>query len=102
MGEMNLKEVLVFIDDLIIFAPTLEEHEARLMKVLNRLKEFGLKLSVEKCMFFQTSVKYLGHVVSRNGVETDPDKIKALTNWPVPKTQNQEPILVSLGTTGGT
>ena len=86
MGEMNLKEVLVFIDDLIIFAPTLEEHEARLMKVLNRLKEFGLKLSVEKCMFFQTSVKYLGHVVSRNGVETDPDKIKALTTWPVPKT----------------
>lgn len=86
MGEMNLKEVLVFIDDLIIFAPTLEEHEARLMKVLNRLKEFGLKLSVEKCKFFQRSVRYLGHVVSRNGVETDPDKIKALTTWPVPKT----------------
>ena len=84
-GEMNLKEVLVFIDDLIIFAPTLELHEARLMKVLNRLKEFGLKLSVEKCMFFQTSVRYLGHV-SSNGVETDPYKIKVLTTWPVPQT----------------
>ncbi|KAK7883969.1 hypothetical protein WMY93_027092 [Mugilogobius chulae] len=59
VGEMNLKEVLVFIDDLIVFAPTLEQHEERLMRVLNRLKEFGLKLSVEKCTFFQTSVRYL-------------------------------------------
>ncbi|KAL3967235.1 hypothetical protein ACER0C_029268 [Sarotherodon galilaeus] len=85
MGELNLKEVLVFIDDLIVFAPTLEEHETRLMKVLTRLKDFGLKLSLEKCMFFQTSVKYLGHVVSQAGVETDPDKISTLTSWPVPK-----------------
>lgn len=50
MGDMNLKEALVFIDDLMVFAPTLEEHEQRLMKVLQRLKEFGLKLSVEKCL----------------------------------------------------
>lgn len=84
MGEMHLKEVLVFIDDLIVFAPTLEEHEARLIKVLNRLKEFGLIL--EKCIFFQTSVHYLGHVVSDNGVETDPEKISTLTTWPRLKT----------------
>lgn len=85
MGEMNLKEVLVFIDDLIVFAPTLEEHEERLLKVLQRLKEYGLKLSVEKCVFFQPSVKYLGHVVSKDGVQTDPDKIETLKTWPVPK-----------------
>ncbi|KAK7884500.1 hypothetical protein WMY93_027623 [Mugilogobius chulae] len=82
---MNLKEVLVFIDDLIVFAPTLEQHEERLMRVLNRLKEFGLKLSVEKCTFFQTSVRYLGHIVSKNGIETDPDKVEALRSWPIPK-----------------
>lgn len=75
MSDLNLKKALIFIDDLIVFAPTLEEHEERLMKVLQRLKEFGLKLSVEKCVFFQPSVRYLGHVVSRNGVETDPEKI---------------------------
>ena len=85
MSGINLREALVFIDDLIVFAPTLEEHEERLMKVLERLKEFGLKLSVEKCVFFQPSVRYLGHVVSQNGVETDPDKIATLTSWPVPK-----------------
>nr|XP_061828743.1 uncharacterized protein LOC133614632 [Nerophis lumbriciformis] len=85
VGDLNLKQALVFIDDLIVFAPTLEEHEQRLQNVLQRLKEYGLKLSVEKCMFFQTSVHYLGHVVSSNGVETDPSKISALMTWPVPK-----------------
>ena len=85
IGDMHLQEVLVLLDDLIVFSKTLEEHEARLMKVLGRLKEFGLKLSPEKCSFFQTSVRYLGHVVSRNGVETDPEKIASLKTWPVPR-----------------
>ncbi|KAJ8014924.1 hypothetical protein DPEC_G00020820 [Dallia pectoralis] len=84
MGELNLKQVLVFLDDLIIFSSTLEEHEERLMRVLNQLKEFGLKLSPGKCRFFQTSVKYLGHIVSEKGIETDPDKVAALKTWPKP------------------
>ncbi|KAG5276960.1 hypothetical protein AALO_G00111880 [Alosa alosa] len=85
MGDLNRREALVFIDDLIIFSDTLEQHESRLLQVLNRLKEYGLKLSSEKCKFFQTSVKYLGHVVSQYGVETDPQKIEALKTWPVPR-----------------
>ncbi|KAL6476237.1 hypothetical protein MHYP_G00147360 [Metynnis hypsauchen] len=84
MGDINLKEVLVFLDDLIVFSDTIEEHEKRLLRVLSRLKVYGLKLSLEKCRFFQTSVRYLGHVVSKNGVETDPEKIKALKTWPSP------------------
>ncbi|XP_068078506.1 heat shock 70 kDa protein 12B isoform X1 [Danio rerio] len=84
MGDINLKEVLVFIDDLIVFSATLEEHEERLLRVLHRLKDYGLKLSPEKCTFFQTSVRYLGHIVSSSGVETDPEKIKALKTWPSP------------------
>lgn len=85
MGDLNRKQVLVFIDDLIVFSDTLEEHESRLLQVLNRLKEYGLKLSPEKCRFFQTSVKYLGHIVSHNGVETDPAKVEALKTWPRPR-----------------
>lgn len=85
MGDMNLKGVVVFLDDLIVFSKTLEDHEARLIKVLNRLKEYGLKLSPEKCKFFQSSVRYLGHVVSEQGVETDSEKIAALKTWPVPQ-----------------
>lgn len=85
MGDLNRKQVLVFIDDLIVFSKTLEEHESRLLQVLNRLKEYGLKLSPEKCRFFQTSVRYLGHIVSQDGVETDPTKVEALQTWPKPK-----------------
>lgn len=84
MGELNLKQALVFIDDLIVFSSTLEEHEERLLNVLNRLREYGLKLSPDKCKFFQTSVKYLGHVVSEKGIDTDPEKIAALKTWPKP------------------
>ncbi|XP_037829581.1 uncharacterized protein LOC112450694 [Kryptolebias marmoratus] len=85
VGDMNLHEVLVFLDDLIIFSDSLEEHERRLMRVLHRLKEYGLKLSPEKCKFFQTTVRYLGHIISEHGVETDPEKIQALKTWPRPK-----------------
>ncbi|KAJ8367563.1 hypothetical protein AAFF_G00314520 [Aldrovandia affinis] len=98
MGDLNRKEVLVFIDDLIIFSDTLEEHEARLMKVLKQLKECGLKLSPEKCKFFQNSVKYLGHIVSQYGVETDPSKIEALKTWPRP--QNLKELRAFLGFSG--
>lgn len=92
MGDINLKEVLVFLDDLIIFSDTLEEHERRLLNVLSRLKEYGLKLSLEKCKFCQTSVRYLGHIVSERGVETDLEKIQALKTWPSPKNLRTEVI----------
>ncbi|KAL1254358.1 hypothetical protein QQF64_016587 [Cirrhinus molitorella] len=85
MGDINLKQVVVFLDDLIVFSKTLEEHEKRLLQVLACLKEYGLKLSLEKCHFFQTSVRYLGHVVSEHGVETDPEKIEAIKTWPCPR-----------------
>ncbi|XP_061571799.1 NACHT, LRR and PYD domains-containing protein 12-like [Cololabis saira] len=89
VGDLHLNEVLVFLDDLIVFSDTLEEHEARLMKVLNRLKDYGLKLSPEKCNFFKSSVKYLGHVVDAQGVHTDPDKVSALRDWPRPSTRKK-------------
>lgn len=54
MGSLNLKEVLVFLDDVIVFSSTLEEHEARLLRVLQQLREHGLKLSPSKYCFFQS------------------------------------------------
>lgn len=74
MGDIHLKEVLIFLDDLIVYSDTLEEQESRLINVLGRLREYGLKLSLDKCKFFQTEVHYLGHIVSRDGVRTDPEK----------------------------
>lgn len=55
MGNLNQREVLVFVDNLIVFSKTLKEHEARLLLVLKRLREYGLKRSPTKCKFFQTS-----------------------------------------------
>lgn len=85
MGDIHLKEVLDFLDDLIVYSDTLEEHESRLINVLGRLRDYGLKLSLDKCKFFQTEVRYLGHIVSREGVKTDPEKICALKTWPRPR-----------------
>jgi len=85
MGDINLKVLLVYLGDLIVFSETLEQHETRLLHVLIRLKEYGLKLSLQKLCFFQTSVRYLGHIVSQRGVETDPDKVSALKTWPCPR-----------------
>lgn len=53
--------------------------------MLQRLRENVLKLSPTKCKFFQTQVRYLGHVVSKDGIETDPEKVRALKTWPVPQ-----------------
>ncbi|XP_036433704.1 uncharacterized protein LOC118812695 [Colossoma macropomum] len=84
VGDMNLLEVLVYLDDLIVFGKTLEEHEERLLKVLDRLEEVGLKISLDKCQFCQSKVKYIGHIVSASGIATDPAKVEAVTNWPQP------------------
>lgn len=98
VGDLHLNEVLVFLDDIIVFSETLEDHEARLMKVLHRLKDYGLKLSPEKCRFFMSSVKYLGHVVDAHGVHTDPQKVSALKDWPRPV--NREELKRFLGFAG--
>lgn len=84
VGDMNLLQVLVYLDDLIVFGRSLEEHEERLLKVLDRLEEVGLKLSLDKCQFCQPRVKYVGHIISADGIATDPEKVRAVTNWPQP------------------
>ncbi len=84
MGELNLRECLVFIDDILIFSHNFDDHIKRLEKVFQKLDKHGLKLKPSKCELFMSQVKYLGHVVSKHGIHTDPDKIAALTTWPVP------------------
>ena len=75
---LHWKTLLLYLDDIIVIAPDFETHLARLGKVFGRLRGTGLKLKPTKCELLQTEVGYLGHVVSRHGVSTDPDKIKAV------------------------
>ena len=62
MREMNLKECLIFLDDIFVFSQNFEEHLERLEAVFSKLKQHGLKLKPSKCEFFKTKVNYLGHV----------------------------------------
>jgi hypothetical protein len=98
LGTMNLSWAIAFLDDLIVFSHTLEEHEERLRAALTRLRQFGLKLSPEKCSFFQCSVRYLGHIISKQGIRTDPAKIAAVSDWPRP--QNMVQLRSYLGFVG--
>ncbi|XP_052387224.1 uncharacterized protein LOC127934090 [Carassius gibelio] len=84
VGDMHLLEVIVYLDDIIVFGSTLEEHEQRLLKVLDRLEEYGLKISLDKCQLCMSQVKYVGHIVSADGVAPDPEKIEAVAKWKVP------------------
>lgn len=85
MGDLHLKECLLYLDDIIVFSTSFQEHLQRLDRVFGRLDDAGLKLKPSKCQFLQEKVKYLGHVVSKEGIHTDPDKVAALKDWPIPR-----------------
>jgi hypothetical protein len=77
--------VLVFLDDILIFSRTLEEHEQHVAQVLKKLREHKLYAKESKCEFFQTEVEFLGHRVGRDGVRMMEDKVKAILDWPTPR-----------------
>ena len=86
LGELHLNWCIIYLDDIIVFSRTPEEHIHRLRAVFEKFKAAGLKLKLLKYNFFKKEIKYFGHVVSEKWVSTDPDKIKAVTEWPQPTT----------------
>lgn len=78
-GDQNFSSLLCYLDDLLVFAPTEEVGLQRLEMVFSRLQQHNLKLAQKKCHFMETSVRFLGHVVSEAGIATDPDKIEVIT-----------------------
>ena len=104
-GQMNFdlspvlrKFALVFFDDILIFSKTLEEHWGHLDEVLSILHKEQWKVKMSKCDFAQPKIAYLGHVISAEGVSTDPDKIVAVKQWPTP--QNVKEVRGFLGLSG--
>lgn len=85
MGDMNLTECLIFLDAILVFSRTFDEHLSRFTSVFARLVQYGLKLKPSKCEFFKSSVTYLGHVVSDKGISTDPQKVLVVNEWPQPR-----------------
>ena len=89
LGGLHLKWCIMYLDDIIVFSKTPEEHIERLRSVFQKLAAAGLKLKPSKCEFFKSRVTYLGHIVSKDGIKTDPKKIEAIKNWLVPKTATE-------------
>ncbi|KAL7878192.1 hypothetical protein SRHO_G00048350 [Serrasalmus rhombeus] len=83
-GDQNCQSLLLYLDDIIVFSSDIDQHVGCLELVLSRLQQEGLKANLEKCCFFQQEVRYLGHLVSNQGVSTDPEKVSAVANWPCP------------------
>jgi hypothetical protein len=77
---------LIYLDDVIIYGKNFDEMIRNLSLVFDRLSSAGLKLKPRKCRLFAREVEYLGHVVSENGISTDPKKIEAVKTWPEPTT----------------
>ncbi|KAL2083788.1 hypothetical protein ACEWY4_021561 [Coilia grayii] len=86
LGDKVHDFLLIYLDDLIAFSSDFASHLGHLEQVFRRLEAHGLKLQPAKCSLFQRSVKYLGHVVSKGGMSTDPEKTMAVQDWPVPTT----------------
>ena len=86
LGKMHLKWCIIYLDDIIVFSKTPEEHIQRLTGVFKKLSAAGLQLKPSKCEFFKSQIAYLGHIVSKDEIETDPKKITAIREWPIPKT----------------
>ena len=78
LGDLNMNWCIVYLDDVIIFSDTKEEHLKRLEAVFQKLITAGLKLKPSKCHFFREEIEYLGHVVSGKGISTNPKKVEAV------------------------
>ena len=86
-GDQNFQTMLIYLDDICIFGASFEETLERLRLVLGRLAENNLKVKPEKCFLFMEKLRYLGHIVTQDGVKPDPEKTRAIAEWPVPKTE---------------
>ena len=89
LRDMLNQFVFVYLDDILIFSKTLQEHIQHVRLVLQRLLKNKLFVKAEKCDFHATSVKFLGFVIEQGRVKADPEKVKAVAEWPTPETRKQ-------------
>ncbi|KAI3672539.1 hypothetical protein L6452_38629 [Arctium lappa] len=83
------KFVIVFIDDILVYSKTEEDHEEHLRTILELLKRERLYAKFSKCEFWLREVQFLGHVVSQEGIKVDPAKVEAIRDWEAPKTPSE-------------
>ena len=84
LGPLLYRGAINYLDDIVIYSKTLDEHLALLDEVFSRLQAHNIKLKLSKCFFAKRTVEYLGHEVSHNSVKPSPSKIKAVKEFPIP------------------
>jgi transposase InsO family protein len=89
LGHLNWYKCLCYLDDVIVFGHNFETALANLESVFSCLRQANLKLKPSKCVLFQEQVQFLGHVVSKDGVQCDPAKIDAVKTWPRPENKSE-------------
>uniref|UniRef100_A0A1B0GHP0 RNA-directed DNA polymerase n=2 Tax=Lutzomyia longipalpis TaxID=7200 RepID=A0A1B0GHP0_LUTLO len=89
LQELIPERCLIYLDDILIPAKSFSQSVENLKLVLARLQQAGLKLNPKKCSLFQRKAHFLGHIVSAEGVSTDPDKIRAVAEWPIPRNKKE-------------
>jgi len=98
LAPLLRKCVVVFIDDILIYSKTYKEHLQHVQLVFDLLRQHQFKVRLSKCSFAKNQLNYLGHVLSDQGVSTDPSKISDVKNWPTPT--NVKELRSFLGLTG--
>lgn len=98
LGDYIGKICYVYLDDIIIIGFNLENHMENLSKILQRLSDFNLKIQLDKCEFLKRETEFLGHVITPDGIKPNPDKIKKILEWSLPKSPKE--IKQFLGLTG--
>ena len=93
---LSYQTCMVFLDDIIVFAPNFEGHLDRLEEIFQRLRSANLKLHPDKCSLLQRRVAFLGHVVSKTGIEVQAEKTEAVKDWPVPRNLREVRSFVGL------
>jgi hypothetical protein len=83
--EYLVKFVVVFIDNIVIFAKNEEEHDEHLRLVLQKLRENQIYAKLNKCEFWLNEVSFLGHIISEGGISVDPSKVNDLLSWNTPQ-----------------
>ena len=85
LGPLKWKICLVYMDDILIYSESFKQHLERLALVLQAIQRAGLLLQIRKCLFASDRTKYLGHIISAEGIAPDPDKVAAIVQFPTPK-----------------
>ena len=96
IGDQQYVTLLFYLDDICVFAENADQMLDRIELVFSRLKEYHLKIKPKKSYFFQTSITFLGHILSAQGVSPNPKKVSKIKDWPMPKTPKEVHSFVGL------